>query len=440
MRSLLILLLPFLAVVLAAVDSDAGRPEPRGPAWDGKSFAVHEWGTFTAVQGSNGVVLDGLMHEERDLPPFVYDLRDSTGVTGYSPKMETPVIYFYSPTERRVSVEVKFPRGAITQWYPAARRVNHERRNESCQPAPPDGRVITSLQNGFVRWGGWHQLQVMAPGAPARLPQVEADDPWVFARDVDANTLRTFNYTAARHGGDRTAPPRTEQEKFLFYRGLGNFHMPLVGKVQSEQAGTERYRADLRLETREPVTHVFLIWVRDGKSGYRYIPSLEGSRRISLDLELRASELCTKDLVGALAYQLSKTGLYYKEALAMARTWQQGYFQDEGLRVLYVLPRKFVDAELPLRVQEDGKREPVPVVRTFVGRLELLSPERERVMVRAVRDYASGGAEARARARGMITEWGRFAAPYLSRVQALTEDATVKSEVADLLDQLKLRR
>ena len=437
MRNLLILLLPILAALLAAVDCDAGARDPK-PAWDQKSFAVHEWGTFTAVQGSNGVVLDGLMHEERDLPSFVYDLRDSTGVTGYSPKMETPVIYFYSPTARRVHVDVKFPRGAITQWYPAAHRVNHQRCNESNRPLPADGRVIGDLRNGFITWGKSQQLQVLAPGVEARLPHVEQGDPWIFARDVDANALRTFNYTAAQVEGVRA--PKTEEEMFLFYRGLGAFRMPLVGKVRSERAGQDRYRADVQLETKEPVTHVFLIWVRDGKSGYRYLPTLEGSQRVELDLDLRASELSTKDLVGALAHELSKTGLYYKEALAMARTWQQGYFQDEGLRVLYVLPRKFVDAELPLVVREVGKKEPVPVVRTFVGRLELLSPERERVMVRAVRDYASGGPEARGRARSVITEWGRFAIPYLNRVQALTDDATVKSEVNDLLDSLKLRR
>ena len=31
-------------------------------------FIAHEWGTFTAVQGSNGVPLGGMSHEEESLP------------------------------------------------------------------------------------------------------------------------------------------------------------------------------------------------------------------------------------------------------------------------------------------------------------------------------------------------------------------------------------
>lgn len=93
-------------------------------AWDGESWVVHEWGTFTTIQGSDASVIDGLSHEETDLPEFVYDLRDVYGVTALGVKMETPVIYFYAPESRHVKVSVDFPEGVITQWYPAALYVN----------------------------------------------------------------------------------------------------------------------------------------------------------------------------------------------------------------------------------------------------------------------------------------------------------------------------
>ncbi len=35
--------------------------------------------------------------------------------------METPVIYFYSPREVVASVQVRFPYGVITEWYPERR-------------------------------------------------------------------------------------------------------------------------------------------------------------------------------------------------------------------------------------------------------------------------------------------------------------------------------
>ena len=36
--------------------------------------------------------------------------------------METPVVYFYTDRETKVSVKVDFPRGWITEWYPFAAR------------------------------------------------------------------------------------------------------------------------------------------------------------------------------------------------------------------------------------------------------------------------------------------------------------------------------
>ena len=35
-------------------------------------YELHEWGTFTTVSGSDGVLLTGLEVEEEKLPSFVY--------------------------------------------------------------------------------------------------------------------------------------------------------------------------------------------------------------------------------------------------------------------------------------------------------------------------------------------------------------------------------
>ena len=47
-------------------------------------------------------------------------------------------------------------------------------------------------------------------------------------------------------------------------------------------------------------------------------------------------------------------GLYAKEAKAMARTWEESWF-EEGLRVFYVLPRQRMDAILPLGITPELK-------------------------------------------------------------------------------------
>src|SRR5437762_11580770 len=87
----------------------AARPAP--------SYVAHEWGTFTSVQGGDGVLLDWRPLESSHLPKFVYDWthaglnrqpagklapRKAAMVT--LQRMETPVIYFYSSKEQSVDV------------------------------------------------------------------------------------------------------------------------------------------------------------------------------------------------------------------------------------------------------------------------------------------------------------------------------------------------
>src|SRR5437870_1985424 len=79
-------------------------------------FVAHEWGTFTSVQGADGVQIQWNPIIRTDLPDFVYEQGRSGFPAsqllfvgkGYSPslmRMETPVIYFYSDTERTVDVK-----------------------------------------------------------------------------------------------------------------------------------------------------------------------------------------------------------------------------------------------------------------------------------------------------------------------------------------------
>ena len=78
-------------------------------------FVVHEWGTFTTLEGSDGKFLSGLYHEEEKLPSFVQHEGEeyNNGLNkgfyeckNVTVKMETPVLYFYSDTSRLVNVRV----------------------------------------------------------------------------------------------------------------------------------------------------------------------------------------------------------------------------------------------------------------------------------------------------------------------------------------------
>src|SRR3977135_1715470 len=106
-----------------------------------------------------------------------------------------------------VDVKVDFPQGKITEWYPQARTVNTT-----------------------VDWG---RLKVM-PGAALNLPVEYSPSHYYPARETDAAPLQL----CATNGKP------AEQEKFLFYRGVGTFDLPLSvilanGKVVLKNTGKE---------------------------------------------------------------------------------------------------------------------------------------------------------------------------------------------------------
>src|SRR3954452_11450597 len=60
MRIRIAVLLGLAATALGAAHSDS------------TGLVVHEWGTFLQMNGSDGVSLDGMYHEEHALPSFVH--------------------------------------------------------------------------------------------------------------------------------------------------------------------------------------------------------------------------------------------------------------------------------------------------------------------------------------------------------------------------------
>lgn len=414
-------------------------PEDAGASWDGESRVVHEWGTFTTVRGSQGATLGGLMHDERDLPRFVHDIQQYAAITGSnSPKMETPVIYFYSPDRWRIQVDVEFPRGLITRWYPAASEANFAIREREDQP--PLQLQGINLENGFIRWGSKRDLYVLPPDADIVPEPVEKGDPWRYTRDVHANWLEVCNRNQAQEFElEITEETSHVYERFLFYRGLGSFELPVFARATRENLTRESTEVKLELinplpET--PIGHLFVVRVHQGRCAWARLDDLHGRTETGpLKLEFGPMSEATEELVGALTDELAQTGLFLDEAYSMARTWQHGYFQEEGLRILYVIPPKFVDGELPLSVRSMQKGKDVDsLVRTFVARVELLAPETEAEYESVVRDFTYERGAKRERSRLRLLSWGRFRAPYLEGVALTSQDPKVVAMAERLLE------
>jgi len=241
-------------------------------------LTAHEWGTFTSVAGINGKAVKwSTLNGSAELPRFVEHIGGvnfKAGLRG-TVRMETPVLYFYSPQQTEVSVRVSFWKGIVTEWYPHASRVL------------PDGKNFLGTEalthKGASGTIAWDSVVVSPSTAAANLPldpksPDDRDNQYYAARETSASALLV------------PATTGTQQEKFLFYRGVSGTSVPIsatitpAGQVRLENLGEEE------------IPSVILFERRDDKLGYRLGGALSGE--MSLDTpELTATvESLSRDL------------------------------------------------------------------------------------------------------------------------------------------------
>jgi hypothetical protein len=416
-----------LAIVVAAAATPIllVTAQDRVPA-SADGLVVHEWGTFTSMQGADGVTLEGLHHEEEALPGFVYPrsevrdcpLRDQgykgleVDVTRVTEKMETPVTYFYTDKPGRVRVRVCFNHGLLTQWYPVSDLLGPPEKKRDDGPLD-----MSTVDTSFLEW----KVDVLSKDEGLQaIPAVAKDAPWQFARIPDSNCVRTVERKSPRLGP-------VETEKFLFYRGLGRFTLPL--RAVTSEGG----RVTLHNDGADEVRHLVVVHVRDGRAVLDYASAVAPGKSVEFAVPLsqdspKLSDMIPK-LMGVLRNSLVKEGLYEKEAEAMTKTWERSYFHTEGLRVLYVLPEKVTNALLPIAI-DPAPRE---LRRVLVGRLECLTPEVEAEVAAALKGRRSTDAGVRDASMKRLDRLGRFLEPHLRRIVASSKDEDVIRSAKELL-------
>jgi hypothetical protein len=357
-----------LAAVLAG-SCTVSRELPRKnalPVFAG--LTVHEWGTFTSIAGRDGQAFEwSPLVGSTDLPGFVEHFRRGSfkiGLRG-TVRMETPVLYFYDSREEQVSVKVSFAKGVLTEWYPHATRV---------EPMANlfDGSLYQAHPDGSIAW----DAVTVSPRLGADFPREAQDSRYYSARQTSATPLCV-----------RT-PAGEQYEKFLFYRGVSTFRAPLSANLTSD--GKVRLQNDVE----EEIPNTILFERRGQQAGYRIAGAI--AKEAALDPpELTGN---VDDLERELVAMLVAQGLYLDEAQAMVETWRRSWF-EEGSRLIYVVPAKFVNEILPLEIHP----APAGITRVFVGRLELVTP---RTMNAVETAFA-------AHDKATLEKYGRFLEPIL---------------------------
>jgi len=367
-------------------------------------LVVHEWGTFTSIAGRNGVAIDWRpLNGASDLPKFVYTSAGKNGFRGNfrdpgkgmlaRVRMETPVIYFYTEREMDVDVKVNFPNGKVTEWYPQAGVVNTQ---------------YSPTQRGRFESGiNWGTIRLLPNEKPNFLREV-AFSHYYPARETNAVTLRVCN----------TDNTKIEKEKFLFYRGIGNFELPLTVKIDGKNLILANQKSD-------EIKNLIVFENRGGRIGFRFVESLSSETIVARP---ETSQTLAKVLI-ELEKALIAQGLYAKEAKAMIETWKDSWF-EEGLRVFYVLPSVMADEILPLTVAP----KPKETVRVFVGRAEIITPEMEQDVKREVGLLRSTSAKVREQAQSNLKKHGRFYEPILKSILQNESNAAVRKQIQKLIE------
>lgn len=423
--------------------------EPSGP------LIVHEWGTFTTFSGSNGVHLDFRPLQDHELPGFVLNRASQSGQLWFGKgriktrvRMETPVTYFYTDQIRTVKAAVEFPKGLLTEFYPPVREMAppfDAERGMGAEGEPVGrGRLdwgeITLLPLSALRPQIADELVAdrIARHVDATLPPYGAGNHYAAARNTDSAMVHVRLPVREPLPGNQLPPPSGEFfEKFLFYRGVGKFDVPVSVTNPAEDSFVVSNRGA------EKLPRMMVLRVQADSWKYAFTPELPAGQAIQLPAPDTAVDVAT--LRGLMVNELTQTGLYPKEAVAMVDTWSDSWFTEEGLRLFYLVPQSVTDDVLPLRITP----QPDEQLRVMVGRVEIMSTSQERELRQLVEQSAKERARLLAEAQEQqvpaslppipekLVQLGRFAEPALARIRELTQDRAIQNEVDLLLWQLK---
>lgn len=437
---------------VGSLETHAGQPAETEPS-DG--LIVHEWGTFTSFSGSDGVRLEFRPLADEDLPPFVLDRFLQSGKVDLFAKprarvrlrMETPVTYFYTDRERDVNVRVSFPDGLLTEFYPPVVWM---------EPSFQFGERLP-LKGSSLDWGTVHLIPTDLLRAQVEDPErrrllegllpaglTPAADPkyhYGHARETDSALVHVHRekpdaqWAPLDDNWAPLAPAGDFFEKFLFYRGIGNFELPLTLTAATDGTFEMANSGD------DPIRSLFLIDADGQELRFAKFDQVAAGERLNL---VQSPEPGTLDsLADAVQDALIKAGLYEKEAAAMVSTWRSSWFGETGTRLLFIVPRAITDALLPLEISPS----PDETVRVLVGRMEIMTPEQESRIAALVKQSAAErqaawqaaqlkGEQPRYTGPAELKNLGRLAEPALARVSAISNDPAIRAEARLLLRQM----
>jgi len=379
-----------------------------------EGYELHEWGVFSVPRNDAWAQRD-MRAEWAGFPKFFDRVWPDKHLPWNGP-VKKPVIFLYTAKEMSLEMNVRFAEGRPLVWWPHA-------------TSPAD-------YGGGDRLGGdLKTLQFTFNLKPAGLagdkhpppPDVPAGH-WVETlRKVEADLVFTGGGFSRR--GDETPGV----ERFIYYDG-----------VMKAPPAPEAARDGDNLALKTTCDHAMLdVLVIDRRGGKVFVskPFIEkvdaGPQSVKIEL-VAADDKALEALQKELAARLEKAGLTAAEAGALVKIWKPGFFDADGLTLLYRVPQEIYEKWLPLT----AKPAPNKTVRVGLVVHEHLEPELETTVNALIAKLSAEDFDTRDTAQKALLKIGGAAFPILTKHFSDTDAETAKAcklivEALDVTPALK---
>ncbi len=414
---------PVAGVAMKLVPQAPAEPEPKSVG----KLKVHEWGTFTVLQGSDGQMIEWYQPAQSlaDLPAFVQNTQFGFGFgkTGTpqafwrgryvgwdTVRMETPVLYFYPEKEMEVKVVAQFAEGRITEAFPPAQVNSFGEATWRGRLLPPDAALKAKIPAAEGSTGRHYAAARAVPSA------------WLY------QNLQAIPVLNPATGKDVKVEP---VDHFIFYRGAGHPISLSFGLVAGYTESPDRFVLSNYMPAAVP--HLFALQVAAGKASFTEVKNLErtgydattkkptNQETISIPAPQGAVLEVAKQLSKAMEDVLVKEGLTQPEAAAMVATWDNLWFTEPGTRLLAILPQEVPDAMVPLRISP----QPTEIERVFVARVELFSKAQESSLMNMLMNPPRNAKDAKPEL--VALQLGRFQSGAFERAATLANQQMLRT-------------
>lgn len=384
----------FVALLcMAQALSAAEDKDPKAEAYD-----LHEWGVFSVPRNEAWAQRD-MKAEWATFPEFFNRIWPEAKLPYHGP-VRKPVIYLHANKKFNLSLTIRFTEGRPLVWW------------------PPAFTPSFGIEAGRLDEVSFNLSVVDCINGQAPDPNKVEKGHWMETLRAPQSSLVFTDNGWSRMGNSMVC------EHFIYYDGV--MKAPPTPKV-TRDGDAIVLESNLDYEMLDVIAIERL--GKDLRVSKACVDKIETGAH-----KTRMEWIAADNAVAAgLSKRLAAAGLNQDEADALVKVWEDGFFKQPGLRVLYRIPQAVYDKWLPLQ----AKPAPAKSVRVGLVLHEHLQPELDEVVAALIKKLGDESFDIRDAARRELTAFGGAAFPALEKA-AQGDDPEISKACRSIIESLDM--